>query len=164
MELECGGGRVANMRRVFHSDLLGRTLAWRQFVRAFVFHAVPGVPDQMKREDQPILIVDETRIDIFLDVVRLAAELRTYVCNLHRIACLVFPLIGDAVGFGLPGPRPGEFESGNVYVEGVADRLDLSPRIDTIRLRDFFADSLPPPRPRTRRTDPHPESQKIDHH
>src|SRR5262249_25786178 len=116
----------------------------RQFLHAFVFHVRGGVPASMEGEDQPILIVDEGRIDFFLHVFRLAAELRTYVRGLHRIACLIFSFVADSVGFGLPDPAPRglKFECGKVYVEGVADRLNLPPRIETISLRDFFRGRL----------------------
>src|SRR5689334_12645901 len=94
----------------------------------------------MERKDQPILIVDETRINFLLDVFRLAVELGAYVCNLHRIARLVFSLKGHSVGFGLPGPCPGrlELECRDVYVEGVADRFELPKRIQTKSFGGLF--------------------------
>src|SRR5436309_15031894 len=49
----------------------------------------------MKGEEQPILIVDEGRVDFVLHDGRLAAELRAQVRKLHRLARLVFPLVGD---------------------------------------------------------------------
>jgi hypothetical protein len=97
------------------------------FLRAFVLHLGGGVPAGMEGEDQPILIVDEARIDFIFHVVRLAAELRTYVRNLHRVASLIFSFVSDTVGFGLPDPAPREFESRTVYAEGVADRINLPP-------------------------------------
>src|SRR5215470_8930020 len=92
----------------------------------------------MEGKEQPILIVVETWIDFFLHVVRLAAELRAHVSNLHRIARLVFSLIGDPVGFGLPDPALRDFESGQIYVEGGANRINLPERVEAIGLSNFF--------------------------
>src|SRR5215467_12656429 len=92
----------------------------------------------MKREDQPIIIVGETGIDLLLHVVRLAAKLRAHVRHLDRLAVLVFTLVGDSVSFGLPGPGPRDFEYRKV--EGVADSINLPERIQAISLGKFFHD------------------------
>src|ERR1700722_15361380 len=104
----------------------------------------------MEWKPQPILIVVETRIDFILHVVRLAAELRTHVGNLYWIAVLVFSLIGDPVGFGLPDPALSDFESGKIYVEGGADRVNLPERVDAISLCNFFGGWRALLRPRSR--------------
>src|SRR5262249_51651107 len=103
--------------------MAGGTLPPWHFLHAFIFHAGPGVPDKVEWEDQPVLIVDETRVDFLLDVVRLAVQLRANVCGFYRLAFLIFSFVGDPIGFGLPYPRSGEFESGNV--EGVANGINL---------------------------------------
>src|SRR5690349_3331430 len=94
----------------------------------------------MKREEQPILIVDETGIDFFLHIFGLTADLRAYIGDLHRFARLVFSLEGDPVSLGFPSPTSVELESGNVQVEGVTDRFDLSPRVEAIRLGNLVCD------------------------
>src|SRR5437764_3854806 len=94
----------------------------------------------MKGEDQPILIVDETRIDFVLYSIALAIQLRALIGNLHRLAVLIFSFIGDLPGLGLPNPRMGDVHSGELYVEGVADRVDLFERIKAIALGNRFGD------------------------
>src|SRR5271169_4818233 len=92
----------------------------------------------MEGEQKPIVIVDETRVDL-LHGIGLAAELGAQVRNVHRLAVLIFALERDLVGLGLPGPRATKFEqSGDFAVPGVADGLDLIPRIDTIRFGNLF--------------------------
>src|SRR5437660_9414154 len=93
----------------------------------------------MKGEEQPILIVDEGRVDFVLHDGRLAAELRAQVRKLHRLARLVFPLVGDLVGLWLPDPRSREFDPGEVGVERIADTLDVPERMEAIGLADRFA-------------------------
>jgi len=99
---------------------LAGPLPQRQFVHARVFYFGAAVPDKMKREEQVILIVDESRIDLVLHDSGLAANLRAQVHKLHRLARLAFSLIGDPVGLGLPHPRSRKFER-SFRVEGVAD-------------------------------------------
>src|SRR5262249_33532912 len=112
--------------------------ALRQLLHALVFHFGASVPAGMEGEDQPILIVDETRVDFFLYGVGLAAELGAHVGNLDRLTLFILSLEGDLAGLGLPDPGPRGFEPGEIYVEGVADRIDLPKRIETEGLRDFF--------------------------
>src|SRR5262249_61639813 len=94
----------------------------------------------MQRQDQPILIVDESRIDLGLYGIALAVELRALVGNLHRVAFLVLSLVGDRVGFWMPFPRSGRDEARNT--EGVADGLDLPKRIETVGLVHLLCDRL----------------------
>ena len=61
----------------------------------------------MEREQEPIIIVGETRIDFIFHDVGLAAELGAHVCDLDRFAVFILPLIGDLAGLGLPIPRAG---------------------------------------------------------
>jgi len=93
--------------------------------------------DKMKREEQVVLIVDESRIDCVLHESGLAANLRAQVHKLHRLARLVFSLVGDPAGLGLPHPRSRKFER-SFRVEVVADRLDLVPRIETVSLGNLL--------------------------
>src|ERR1700751_519810 len=156
------GTVTAALGRVCHENAPGGTPAHRQFVHARIFHFSGGVPTGMERKEQPILIVVETRIDFILHVVRLAAELRAHVGNLYRIACLVFSLIGDPVGFGLPDPALSDFESGNVYVEGGADRINLPERVDAISLSNFFGGWRTLLRPGSRSQNQQPANEKTD--
>jgi len=48
--------RIAARGRIFHHDLLGGTLPQRQFLPAGIFHRGAGVPNDMERKEQPILI------------------------------------------------------------------------------------------------------------
>src|SRR6516165_10859256 len=75
----------------------------------------------MKGQQQPILVIEEVRID----VLRHAGRLRAMVGDLHRFAVLVFPLIGDRVGLRVPFPASGNVDVGTFHIEGVADSLDL---------------------------------------
>src|SRR5438270_10113232 len=89
---------------ILHDNLLSGTIPLRQFLHAGIFDRSVGIPGKMKWEEQPIIVVYEARIDVVPHVGRLAAKLRAQVGNLHRIARLVLPLIGDLVSLGFPGP------------------------------------------------------------
>src|SRR5215467_9949555 len=65
-------GRVTAFRRILYRDQLGRAVAQRQGLDAFVLYIGAGVPVNMQSEHQPILVVDETRIDFVLHIGRLA--------------------------------------------------------------------------------------------
>src|SRR5579859_6924994 len=95
---------VTNIGGIFHHHMVGGTLSSWHFLHAFIFHAGAGVPKYVEWEDQPVLIVDETWIDLLLDVGRLAVDLGTHVCNLYGFAVLIFSFVGDPVSFGLPRP------------------------------------------------------------
>src|SRR5215467_2491007 len=75
----------------------------------------------MKGQQQPILVIEEIRID----VLRHARRLRTMVGDLHQFAVLVFPLIGNRVGLRVPFPAAGNVDVGTFHIEGVANSLDL---------------------------------------
>ena len=69
----------------------------------------------------------------------MAAEPRPQVSQLHGVTRLVFPLVGDLAGLGLPDPRSRNFDLAQIRVEGVADPLDLAKRIETIALGNWSA-------------------------
>ena len=95
----------------------------------------------MEGEDRPILIVDETRLDLRLNILGLAAELIAVVRDLHGLAAFVLALIDDLAGLGFPRPGAGEFEYARDFAApGVADRLNLAPRINAIRFSNLFSD------------------------
>ena len=82
-------------------------------------------------------------MNFVFDVVGLAAEFVGVVGNLDRFALFVFALEGDLVRLGLPGPRVTSFEQpGDFPVPGVADSLDLVPRIETIGFGEFLEDGI----------------------
>src|SRR5689334_4218758 len=92
----------------------------------------------MEGKDQPIIIVDESRFDLILHAVWLATELRFGVTGLDRLTGLILSLIRDLAGLRFPLPHMSKFEhSGDLAVPGVADRLNLIPRIETICLGDL---------------------------
>src|SRR6516162_7470137 len=90
---------------------------------ARLFHFGAAVPGKMQGEEQPILIVEESRINFVLHDSGLAAELRAQVCKLHGLTRLVFPLVGDLADLGLPDPRSRNLDLAQirVEVEGVVD-------------------------------------------
>ena len=140
VEIPGVAGRVtADFRGILHRNQLGRAGAHRQFLHALIGHAGALVPVSMEGEQSPIVIVDETRVDFVLHGVGLAAELGAHVGNLDRLAVFILALKGDLVGLGLPLPGVSSFEeSGDFSVPGVADGLDLVPRIDTVGLGDLI--------------------------
>src|SRR5258708_19290265 len=71
----------------------------------------------MQREEQPILIVEEKRIDLVLYDIALAAELRTLIGNLQRFAFLIFPLEGHRTGLRVPFPDARNFNSARPSIE-----------------------------------------------
>ena len=75
----------------------------------------------MKGQQQPILVVEEVRID----VLRHAGRLRALVSDLQRFAVLVLPLIGDGVGLRVPFPAAENVDAGTFHIEGVANSLNL---------------------------------------
>ena len=93
----------------------------------------------MEGEQKPIIIVDESRLDFIFHIVGLAAELGACVGNLDRLAVFIRSFKGDFAGLGLPLPDVRKLEeSGDFPVPGVADRIDLPKRIETISLGDLF--------------------------
>ena len=105
----------------------------------------------MERKDQPIVIVDESRFDFVLHAVWLAAELRLDVSGLDRLTVFVFPLVRDFISLRLPLPVVTEFEdSGDFTIPGVADSLDLSKRVETVRFSDLLENRRALLRPQVR--------------
>src|SRR6202040_2311577 len=131
-------GRVTAFIGILHWDHLGRAAAHRQFVHTLIGDASASVPVSMQGKQKPIVIVIETRIDIILHIVRLAAELGAQVRSLDRLAVFILPLIGDLIRLRLPNPRTGDIHSGELCVPGIADRFNLPKRIDTISLGNLF--------------------------
>src|SRR5205814_375068 len=119
----------------------------------------------VEREDQPILIIDECRIDFVLYGIALAAELRTLIGSLHRFAFLVFPLVRNRIGLRVPFPRARKFDAGKFRVEGVADPLDFPKRVKAVGLGHLFGNRWALLRPRRRGEDQqqHAEGGKADH-
>ena len=104
----------------------------------------------MQREEQPILVIEENRIDL-LDVIALAAELRALIGNLHLFAFLSFPLKRDRVRLRVPFPLAGNCDSARPSIErfflprklgvpGVADALDLPKSIEAVGLGHLFGE------------------------
>src|SRR6266403_2807622 len=109
-------------------------------MHTMIGHGCATVPVRMEGEQKPIIIVDEARVDVVLYIGRLAVQLRANVCSLYGLAVLIFSFIRDLVGLGLPNPRTGEIHSGELCVEGVADRINLPERIKAIGLGNLFGD------------------------
>ena len=124
-------GRVtANFRGIFHRHQRGRSGADRKFLACFLSDGGAAVPICVKREQKPVIVIDEGRLDFVFHLVGLAAKLRAVVRNLHRLAVFVRTLVGDFAGLGLPLPLVSDFEQARYFaIPRVADRFDLIPRI-----------------------------------
>src|SRR5260221_12181581 len=112
----------------------------------------------MQREEQPILIVEEKRIDLVLYDIALAAELRTLIGNLQRFAFLIFPLEGHRTGLRVPFPDARNFNSARPSIERLHVPRNLSapsppppPALPhpphPLALRHLLANPRPPPPP-----------------
>ena len=110
-------------------------------------------PCDVQREEQPILIVDECRIDFVLYGIALAAELRALIGNLDRFAFLIFPIVRDRVDLRVPFPRARKFGTGKFHAPDVADSFDLPKRIEVVGLGHLFGNRWALLRPRRRRED-----------
>src|ERR1044072_7353987 len=86
----------------------------------------------MERKQQPVVIVDERRIDFVLHIVRLAAQLRTQIGDLYGLTVLVFSVIGDLILLWLPNPGMRDIHPGKLCVPRIANRLDLPKLIKPI--------------------------------
>ena len=106
-------GCVATLRGIFHHDPLRGTVPQRQFLHALIGDCGAAVPGKMQHEEQPVIIVAESRIDFILHDVGLAAELRTRVRYLHRFAVFIFAFVGNQVRLGFPFPAARKIQSGN---------------------------------------------------
>ena len=133
-------GRVtAGFRGILHRDQRGRAGADRKSLRSFIGDSGAGVPACMEREQKPIIIVDESGLDLVLHEVGLAAQLRGHIGYFDRLAVFVRTRVGDFAGLGLPLPLVSNFEEPGYFpVPGVADRLDLVPRIETVGFSDLL--------------------------
>src|SRR5262249_16422102 len=87
-------GRVATLRRIFHDHPAGGTLPQREFMFARLCHFCAAVQRKMQGKEQPILIVEESRINFVLHDSGFVAELRAQVRQLYGFARLVLPLVG----------------------------------------------------------------------
>src|SRR6516162_9765577 len=105
VELPSVTGRVA-ARCVFRHDLSRRSFPQRRFVHALIGHR-RAVPCEVQRQDQPVLIVDESRIDFLLYCIALALKLRALIRNLDWVALLILSFVSDRIGFWLPFPGSG---------------------------------------------------------
>src|SRR5579859_217606 len=115
----------------------------------------------MEREQEPIIIVGETGISLLLRVV---VDLGAQVSNLGRLTVFIFSFKSNLAGLGFPLPGPGSFEEpGHFSVPGVADRLDLPIRIETVGFGNLFEDGRARLRPGSCRKDQDPDGQKTDH-
>src|SRR5437588_8600731 len=94
----------------------------------------------MQREDQPIIVIDESRLNFVLHVGRRAVDLRPDISRLDRLAILIFSLVRDFASLGFPNPGTGEIQiqSGESYVKGIADRINLPKRIQAIGFGKLF--------------------------
>src|SRR5262249_33251287 len=155
--------RVATGRRILDRYQLRRALPRRQFLRALVLHIRAGrVPVGMEGEDDPIVVVDEGRLDHVLHGVGFLVELPPKVRGLQWVAVLVFAVEGDLVLLGLPDPGTGDVLSGQLEAERVANRLDLLERIQTIGLGELFGDGWARLRPGSSREAGHSKSEQDD--
>src|SRR4051794_15099361 len=91
----------------------------------------------MEREQQPVVIVDERRIDFVLHIIRLAVQLRTQIGDLYGLTVLIFSFIGDLILLWLPNPWMRDIHSGKLGVPRIANRFDLSELIKPIGSGDL---------------------------
>src|SRR5207247_10176657 len=107
---------------------LVRAFANRVFLDTLVGHGGAGVAVSMEGEQEPIIIIDESRFDFVLHGVGLAVELGAHVSDLDRLSLFILPLVGDLAGLRLPLPRMRNLEKSRDFpIPGVADRLNFIP-------------------------------------
>ena len=104
----------ASLRRILHRHSPRRARPKRQFLYAQILHIGAGVPVDMEGEEQVVLIIDERRLNFVSDVGRFAVDLGPNIGDLDRLAVLIFSLVGDSPGLGLPNPRAGDIHSGEL--------------------------------------------------
>src|SRR5271169_2693413 len=105
IKIPCIAWRIAaNFGRIFHRNQFRRAISNRQFLVFFNGYIGAAVPVGMEREEKPIVIVDEARLNLVLHVGRCAAELRTVIRNFNGLAVLVGCFVGDVASLGLPSP------------------------------------------------------------
>src|SRR5690349_18594310 len=93
----------------------------------------------MEGEQKPVVIIDESRVDVRFHIRRLAVELRAKIGSLYGLAVLIFSFIGNFVGLGFPNPRPSDAHTGELCVPRIANRFDLSERVKTVGLGNLFS-------------------------
>ena len=79
VEIPGVAGRVTAICGILHREQLGHAGAHWQVKLALIDRAGALVPIGMKRKQNPIVIVDEARVDFVLHGVGLGAELGPYV-------------------------------------------------------------------------------------
>src|SRR5580658_9569689 len=92
----------------------------------------------MEREQSPIVIVLECRINLVFHVVGLAAKLVAQVGYVHRLAVFILARESNLAGLGLPLPCVGDVHSGKLRAPRISDRFNLPERIETVGLSDLF--------------------------
>src|SRR2546421_3325440 len=119
----------------------------------------------MEREQKPVLIVEETRIYFFLHDRALTCKLRARVRDLDGIASLVLALVRHLVRLRLPDPRAGDLQlqGGQIDVARVANRVDLTKRVETIGLGNLVGDRRALLRRHGCRQTKHSDQQNTDH-
>src|SRR6185369_8255979 len=132
VEIPCVAGRVTAVRWILHGDQLGRAVALWQWFHTLITGGGAFVPVSMEWEQQPVVIVDERRIDFVLHIVRLGVQLRTQIGDLYRLTVLIFSIIGDLILLWLPNPGMRETHPGKLCVPRIANRYDLPELIKPI--------------------------------
>jgi len=89
---------AANLRGIFHRHQLRRSFSNRQFLLVRDGYIGAGVPVNMEREDKPIIVVKERRLNLVFHVGGCAVEQRPDIGHLERLSILIFSFIGDLPG------------------------------------------------------------------
>src|SRR5207249_4112421 len=82
VEIPDVAGRVTAIRGILYGEQFGRAGAQWQVKLALIDRAGALVPISMEREQRPIIVVDETWIDLIFHGVGLAAKVGACVANL----------------------------------------------------------------------------------
>src|SRR5262245_25726494 len=96
----------------------------------------------MEGEQQPVVIVDESRINFVLHIVRLAGYLSAEICSLYWLTVFVFSFKRDFVGLGLPDPNARDIHAWEGCVPRIADGFNLPERIKAVGLRNLIDGSF----------------------
>ena len=92
-----------------HVVIRQRVVPLRQLFHALISDGCAFVPISMERENQPIVVVDESRLDFVFDRVRLI-RIKAHVADFDWLALFIFSFIGDLVGLRLPLPDVRSFK------------------------------------------------------
>src|SRR5215471_11268669 len=93
----------------------------------------------MEWKYKPIIVVDESRLNLILHLVGLAVELRAVVADFDQFAVLIGSFKGNFASLWLPLPFVCGFkQSGDVYAPCVTNRFDLVIRIEAVGFGDLF--------------------------